>query len=571
MKKRFWNLRTRLLLTLGLVVLPSIALILFGLQHLERIERGHTVESAIHGDFQQMLTIVDKHLSERAFDMVDSVRNSFPSPLDKDTAEQLDNILAAHPWAACVFLYDNFTGTVVRLGPREVQDPEAQATAEKSRMLIQGWFGMEGWKLLDNMRKMQKSGDPPYFTYVEPTTRDGQQFLDSMVFFPVDAGPKDHITLGGVMFDPYYLKNDFLPNALNAIMSENGSAPRNDPHPQTAVMLHLAKESAPFAASSGWDGGPAEVELTIATPSPFATTTLAIRYPGTTIKAINERFLRTSYIVLGSLSVLLIAGLFFTYRSVTKAMELAKLKSDIVSNVSHELRTPLALIRLYAETLELGRIPDDKKKMEYYRIVRKESERLTALINNILDFSRIEAGRKEYEFRETDLPSLVQETMDSYRYQIEQNGFKYEEHICDDLPPVKVDREAIARSLLNLVNNAIKYSSSEKFLAVNLYRENGSVKLDVVDHGIGIPRGEQQKIFDKFYRVCDPMNHESKGSGLGLALVQHIVKAHGGEISVESTPGKGSKFTVTLPLNPEATPAGSPQPAASGQVREVGA
>ena len=209
----------------------------------------------------------------------------------------------------------------------------------------------------------------------------------------------------------------------------------------------------------------------------FPELVMGIKYQGTTIQAITERFLRTSYITLGCISLLLISGLYFTYRSVNKAMELAKLKSDIVSNVSHELRTPLSLIRLYAETLELGRIPDDAKQLEYYRIIRKESERLTALINNILDFSRIEAGKKEYEFRDTDLSSLVRSTLDAYRYQIEQNGFTYEEYITDELPPVRIDREAIARSLLNLVNNAIKYSNQDKYLAVSLYRSNGSVKI----------------------------------------------------------------------------------------------
>jgi signal transduction histidine kinase len=250
-------------------------------------------------------------------------------------------------------------------------------------------------------------------------------------------------------------------------------------------------------------------------------------------------------------------------------MELAKLKSDIVSNVSHELRTPLSLIRLYAETLELGRIPDEQKQLDYYRIIRKESERLTALINNILDFSRIEAGKKEYEFRDTDLSALVRSTLDAYRYQIEQNGFTYEEHIADELPPVRVDREAIARSLLNLVNNAIKYSSDNRYLAVSLYRTNGSVKLDVEDHGIGIPRNEQHKIFDKFYRVCDPLCHENKGSGLGLSLVRHIVDAHGGEVSVESTPGKGSTFSIVLPLTSAVQAQNSGK--ADEQVHTVGA
>jgi signal transduction histidine kinase len=227
---------------------------------------------------------------------------------------------------------------------------------------------------------------------------------------------------------------------------------------------------------------------------------------------------------------------------------LARLKSDFVSNVSHELRTPLALIRLYAETLELGRISTQEKKLEYYGIIRKESERLTALINNILDFSRIEAGRKEYDFRETDIAELVRNTLDSYRYQIEQQGFALEEHIDASIPPVRVDREAIARALVNLVNNALKYSDRDKFLGVKLYRANADLKLEVVDRGIGIDRNEQARIFEKFYRTCDPLVHNTKGSGLGLSLVQHITLAHGGHVEVESAPGRGSKFTLTLPL-----------------------
>jgi len=247
---------------------------------------------------------------------------------------------------------------------------------------------------------------------------------------------------------------------------------------------------------------------------------------------------------------MIIGGLLLTKHMVSKEVALAKLKSDFVSNVSHELRTPLALIRLYAETLELGRITTKEKKQQYYRIIRKESERLTALINNILDFSRIEAGRKEYEFRETDIADLVRSTLDSYRYQIEQQGFALEESIDPDLPAVRVDREAIARALVNLVNNALKYSNHDKYLGVKLYRDSSAVKLEVADHGIGIARRDQSKIFEKFYRAGAPLVHNTKGSGLGLSLVRHITEAHGGEIAVESIPGTGSKFTLSLPLAP---------------------
>jgi signal transduction histidine kinase len=267
-----------------------------------------------------------------------------------------------------------------------------------------------------------------------------------------------------------------------------------------------------------------------------------------TVADIGARFLRYNYIVLAALSLFMIAGIFLTYRNVSKEMNLARQKSDFVANVSHELRTPLALIRLYAETLELGRLTAKEKYQEYFRIIREESERLTALINNILDFSRIDAGRKEYEFQETNLGELVHSTLDSYRFQIQQNGFGFEENISPDIPPVNVDREAIARSLLNLVNNALKYSKDQKHIAVKLYRVNGSVKLEVQDRGIGIPINEQEKIFEKFYRCGDPLVHNVKGSGLGLSLVRHIVRAHGGDVLVESTPDKGSKFTIALPL-----------------------
>lgn len=355
-----------------------------------------------------------------------------------------------------------------------------------------------------------------------------------------------------MVFDVEYMRDRFFPEMLNTLLSHNVGEPQNDKsvYSHAAMMLHVRGESTPLAQSADWDGGAPEVERNLETAFPGLT--LAMKLQGTTLASLGEHFVRTSFLTLGGLSLLLAGGILLNYRNVRKEMALARLKSDFVSNVSHELRTPLSLIRLYAETLEMGRLNSREKYQEYYSIIRKESERLTALINNILDFSRIEAGRKEYDFRETDVTELVRNTLDSYRYQIEQHGFAFEEQIADDLPSVRVDREAIARSLLNLVNNALKYSQQEKYLGVKLYRDNGALKLEVIDRGIGIPRGEQHKIFEKFYRVGDPLVHTTKGTGLGLSLVRHIVKAHGGEISVESAPGQGSKFTIALPVNTRA-------------------
>jgi signal transduction histidine kinase len=398
------------------------------------------------------------------------------------------------------------------------------------------------------MSKMAHKGTAYYVESEYPTRGDKHVYQPAFLF----AG-KDEVNgkkfIGGIILDPEYMRDKFFPETLEKVMNHNMSEAQSSTE-HAVMMIHPKNDSTPIVTSAGWDGGTPEVERNM--ESVFPGIMLAIKLRGTTLAAIGERFAHTSLLTLGALSLMLAAGLFWTYRNVSKEMAVARLKSDFVSNVSHELRTPLSLIRLYAETLEMGRISGPEKSQEYYTIIRKESERLSALINNILDFSRIEAGRKEYDFRETDVAELVKNTLESYRYQIEQNGFTFEENIRE-VPPLKVDREAIARSVLNLVNNSLKYSQDRKHIAVNLYPDSGAVKLEVSDHGIGIPSEEQNKIFEKFYRVGDPLVHNTKGSGLGLSLVRHIVEAHGGQVTVDSAPGRGSVFTISLPINQQLT------------------
>ncbi len=409
--------------------------------------------------------------------------------------------------------------------------------------MFEGWLRMDFKDMTAKLESYQKKGSP-YLFEGEWVSRGDKKVYQSTALFLTKAKKDESPVIVGVAFDAEYLQDKFFPEMLDDVISRNVNDAQTDKN-HAVMMLRGKYESAALAQSSGWDGGAPEEERNL--EGAFPGLTLAIKLKGTTLAAIGERFARISFLTLAALSLVLAGGIALTYRNVTKEMALARLKSDFVSNVSHELRTPLSLIRLYAETLEMGRLTSPEKYQEYYRIIRKESERLTALINNILDFSRIEAGRKEYDFRETDMSELVHNTLDSYRYQLEQSGFQFEEKI-DEVPPMRVDREAMARSLLNLVNNALKYSQDRKYIGVNLYRDNGSVKLEVVDQGIGIPHQEQQKIFEKFYRVGDPLVHNTKGSGLGLSLVRHIVQAHGGEVAVDSAPGQGSKFTIVLPV-----------------------
>jgi len=224
------------------------------------------------------------------------------------------------------------------------------------------------------------------------------------------------------------------------------------------------------------------------------------------------------------------------------------LKSDFVSNVSHELRTPLALIRMFAETLEMKRVKTEKKKIEYYRTILLETERLTRLVNNILNFSRMEADRRQYHFRLIELNAVVKNVLDIYEYQLRTMGFSTVVQLKSTLPLINGDDEALAEALHNIVDNAIKYSNEEKSLKVETGTRGAEVFVEVQDRGIGIPAQYHGKIFEKFFRVSGGLVHTAKGSGLGLALVRHIVQAHGGTIEVESSPGKGSTFRIILPV-----------------------
>jgi signal transduction histidine kinase len=542
--KRRWNERTRLILTLELaVVLPAAALVILSAWHLMHIQRDRAVEAAIQRDFSQMLAISEKEFNRKAYEQLDDIRSGFPAP-GVMCPETLDRLLAAHPYAAHLFSYDPDQGMVFRSQPYRLKNDQAfHAEADDLSKMGEGWLGMEFKDLVKKMTQMEKKGTR-YYVFANWVPRGEKRLYQPVAMFAKTDEATGKKMIGGVAFDAEYVRDQFFPEMLETVMSRNFGEAQGDKN-QCAIMVHPKGEPGPLAASAGWDGGVPEVERNM--EAMFPGVTLAIKLRGTTLEAIGQHFARTNFLALGALSLLLAGGIVLTYRNVSKEMALARLKSDFVSNVSHELRTPLSLIRLYAETLEMGRLNSGEKYQEYYCIIRKESERLSALINNILDFSRIEAGRKEYDFRETDLRDLVRNTLDSYRYQIEQQGFTYEEKI-DEVPPLRVDREAMARSLLNLVNNALKYSQDRKYIGVKLYRENGSVKLAVIDHGIGIPHPEQHKIFEKFYRVGDPLVHNTKGSGLGLSLVRHIVQAHGGEVLVDSAPGEGSKFTIALPV-----------------------
>ncbi|MGH7600469.1 MAG: sensor histidine kinase, partial [bacterium] len=254
---------------------------------------------------------------------------------------------------------------------------------------------------------------------------------------------------------------------------------------------------------------------------------LAIKLAGlSTAEIARSRTQRTLFLMLG-IDIVILAAVILLLRNILRETELARLKSDFVDNVSHDLRTPLGLIRMFAETLEMGRLTSEEKRQEYYRTLAREAARLTRMVNNLLDFSRIEAGRKAYEPKSVELPMLIKDALDSYRFHLQQRGFVLAEQLDGEVPPISADAEAVAQAFLNLLDNAVKYSAEEKHITVGLRREGEWTVIEVKDRGLGIEPKHLDKIFGKFYRV-ETVGHETRGAGIGLALVQHIMQAHHG-------------------------------------------
>ena len=252
-----------------------------------------------------------------------------------------------------------------------------------------------------------------------------------------------------------------------------------------------------------------------------------------------------------SVVVVIVAILFggiLAIRSTAKELRLAKLKSEFVSTVSHEFRTPLTSIRYLAELLQRGRVKEESKKQHYYESITHESERLSRLIENILDFSKIEAGMKEYKFEETDVAEMCRDIVSRFKEQVAPQDFTIESEIPEELPKIFADREALSRALFNLLDNSVKYSENSRKIKFRAWSDQSNIWLKVEDEGIGISKDDQEKVFEKFYRSADIQNSSIKGSGIGLTLVSHIAKAHGGEVLLESELGKGTEVTIQISI-----------------------
>ncbi|HMK74141.1 MAG TPA: HAMP domain-containing sensor histidine kinase [Myxococcaceae bacterium] len=252
-------------------------------------------------------------------------------------------------------------------------------------------------------------------------------------------------------------------------------------------------------------------------------------------------------LLLGVFYVTFVVGVVYTARALYLHARLSRLKTDFVSLVSHELRTPLTSIRMFIETLALGRVVDERQTQEVLGLLKRETERLSEMIEAVLDWSRLESGHHSFKKERLEVRQVVDTSLEAFRAQRLEATVALSADVPEGLPAIEGDREALAGALLNLLHNAYKYGGSDKRIALRAHPEKKGVAIEVEDHGVGISKRDRRRVFDRFYRADNLLTRDTEGSGLGLSISRRIVEAHGGSLTLESELGQGSTFTVHLP------------------------
>jgi signal transduction histidine kinase len=391
---------------------------------------------------------------------------------------------------------------------------------------------------------------------VEPVV-DERDPKHRMVLRPITDSEAHVMGVAGMILDERWFRETLLPRVIDEQLRHffspetRGSFSVRVRDAAGEVVVSVGKDAAGGrqAANQAADLQP---EDTATEPFPFVFSdwTIGLTSHGRSPEELARQSFWVHMTLTAILALAVAGGLVAALLAANRAVRLSEMKSDFVSNVSHELRTPLSSIRVFGEFLKSGRADDPETARRYGRHIEAESRRLSRLIDNILEFSRIESGSREYRFASGRLEEIVEGAVEAFRVRSREAGFTIEyEAPAEELPLVRMDPDAIGQVMYNLLDNAVKYSGTSKWIGVTLTRDDGAVVCAVRDRGIGIPRDEQRKVFERFHRAGTSLVHDVKGSGLGLSIVDHVVRAHGGSVSLESEPGAGTVVKVWLPVN----------------------
>ena len=402
---------------------------------------------------------------------------------------------------------------------------------------------IEQWQIISDLKRevipefRRKLTQPEPYTqnpFRNSKTINNKDFLIISTKIP-DENKKDSQGILGVKINNGYLENDLLNNIIKVIHS--GERANFFISNLTGRIIYGKKslsEEFPKTTAFFENNFP---------PWRIETYSIETKVPG--LIGLHKSFYFWTIL---TLILILSFGVVLMVRTVAHEMDVLKIKSDFVSSVSHEFKTPLTSIKALAERLMKGKVKDQAKMNQYFSVISQDTDKLTRLVGNILDFAKIEEGKKEYDFEETDIAEWLDQTIENFRKENLQRGIKIHTQFPTDIPYLKIDKNALALAVNNLLDNAIKSSTKKNEIEVIVKRDEHNLIIKVKDYGIGIPHDELDKIFEKFYQGSNAIRLSTKGTGLGLTLVRHTIEAHGGEVFVESKVDQGSTFTLLLPI-----------------------